>query len=131
MSEQTTSQRRKMIDDLFRAIDAKDVDGLLAHLAPEATQRFGNQETLHGHEQIRAANEGFFGAIDSLRHEVTGFWEWDDTIVVRLDASYTRLDGLTVTVPAASILRVPDDLIVEYQVFADMTPVFAPAEASR
>jgi ketosteroid isomerase-like protein len=127
MSEQTTSQRRQMIDDLFRAIDAKDVDGLLAHLAPDATQRFGNQEPLRGHEQIRAANEEFFGAIDSLRHNVTGLWEWHGTIVVRLDASYARLDGLTVTVPAVSILRVSDGLIAEYQVFADMTPVFAPA----
>ena len=127
MSEQITSQRRQVIDDLFRAIDAKDVDGLLAHLAPDATQRFGNQEPLRGHEQIRAANEAFFGAIDSLRHDVTGLWEWDDTIVVRLDASYTRLDGLTVTLPAASILTVSDGLIAEYQVFADMTPVFAPA----
>jgi ketosteroid isomerase-like protein len=127
MSEQTTSQRGQVIDDLFRAIDAKDVDGLLAHLAPDAIQRFGNQEPPRGHEQIRAANEAFLGAIDSLRHAVTGLWVWDDTIVVRLDASYTRLDGLTVTVPAASILRVSDGLIADYQVFADMTPVFAPA----
>ena len=127
MREQTGSQRGQVIDDLFRAIDAKDVDGLLAHLAPDATQRFGNQEPLRGHEQIRAANEAFFGAIDSLRHDVTGLWEWDDTIVVRLEASYTRLDGLAVTIPAASILTVLDGLIAEYQVFADMTPVFAPA----
>ena len=62
-----------------------------------------------------------------MRHDVTGLWECDDTIVVRLDASYTRLDGLTVTVPAASILTVSDGLIAEYQVFADMAPVFAPA----
>ena len=127
MTEQIMSQRRRLIDELFRAIDAKDVDGLLAHLAPDATQQFGNQEPLRGHDQIRLANEEFFGAIESLRHDVTGLWEWDDTIVVRLDASYTRLDGLTVTVPAATILTVSDGLIAEYQVFADMTPVFAPA----
>ena len=126
MSEQTMSQRRQMIDGLFRAIDAKDVDGLLAHLAPDATQRFGNQEPLRGHEQIRAANEEFFGTVHSMSHKVTGLWEWDDTIVVRLDASYTRVDGLTVTVPAVSIMRESDGLIVEYQVFVDMTPVFAP-----
>jgi ketosteroid isomerase-like protein len=126
MSEQIMSRRRQTIDGLFRAIDAKDVDGLLAHLAPDATQRFGNQEPLRGHEQIRAANEEFFGAIDSMIHDVTGLWEWGDTIVVRLDASYTRVDGLTVTVPAVSIMRESDGLIVEYQVFVDMTPVFAP-----
>ena len=124
---ETTSPRSQLIDDLFRAIDAKDVDGLLAHLAPDAIQRFGNQEPLRGHEQIRAGNEQFFDAIDALRHDVTGLWQCDDTIVVRLDASYTRLDGRTVTVPAASILTVSGGLIADYQVFADMAPVFAPA----
>ena len=127
MSEQITSQRRQMIDDLFRAIDAKDVDGLLAHLAPDATQRFGNQEPLRGHEEISAANAAFFSTIDSLAHHVTGLWEWGDTVVVRLNASYTRVDGLTVTVPAVSIMRESDGLIVEYEVFVDMAPVFAPA----
>lgn len=116
-----------MVLDLFRAIDAKDVDGLLDHLAPDAIQRFGNQEPLRGHEQIRAANAAFYSAIDSLSHEVTGLWEWDDTVVVRIDATYTRLDGVAVTVPAVSIMRESGGLIAEYQVFADMTPVFAPA----
>lgn len=127
MSEQITSPRRQMVLDLFRAIDAKDVDGLLSHLAPDATQRFGNQEPLRGHEQIRAANAAFYSAIDSLSHEVTGLWEWDDTVVVRIDATYTRLDGVAVTIPAVSIMRESGGLIAEYQVFADMTPVFAPA----
>jgi ketosteroid isomerase-like protein len=121
----------QMIDELFRAIDAKNVDALLWFLAPGATQRFGNQKPLRGHEQIREANEEFFGAIDSIHHEVTGLWESDDTVVVRLRASYARLDGLTVTIPAVSILRSSDGLIVEYEVFADMTPVFAPAEELR
>jgi len=127
VSPPSGSQRRQKIDGLFEAIDAKDVDGLLLYLAPDATQRFGNEDPLRGHEQIRAANAGFFGTIDSSKHEVTGLWESDDTIVVRLEATYERLDGLRVTVPAVSIMKESDGLIVEYQVFVDMTPVFAPA----
>jgi ketosteroid isomerase-like protein len=127
MSEQTTSQRRQMVLDLFRAIDSKDVDGLLAHMAPDATQRFANQAPLQGHEAIREANSAFFGTIDRLHHEVTELWEWDGTVFVRIDATYTRLDGVAVTVPAVTILRVFDDLIADYEVFVDMTPVFAPS----
>jgi ketosteroid isomerase-like protein len=127
MTENATPQRRQMVVDLFRAIDSKDVDGLLAHMAPEVTQRFGNQAPLRGHEEIRAANEAFFGAIDSLSHEITGLWEWDGTIVVRIDATYVRADRLAVTVPAVSILTESNGLIVDYEVFVDMTPVFAPA----
>jgi ketosteroid isomerase-like protein len=126
MTEQTTS-RRQMIVELFRAIDAKDVAGLLGHLAPDATQRFANGEPLRGHEQIGAANAAFFSTIDSLRHEITELWEFDDTVIVRISATYTRLDGVAVTVPAVSIIKEADSLIVEYEVFVDMAPVFATA----
>ena len=117
-----------MIDGLFRAIDGKDVEGLLAHLTPEATQRFGNQEPLRGHQEIGDANAAFFSSVASLSHEVTGLWEWDDTVVVRIDATYVRLDGRAVTLPAVSIMRESDGLIADYQVFVDMAPVFAPAQ---
>ncbi|HEX4247916.1 MAG TPA: hypothetical protein VH008_08600 [Pseudonocardia sp.] len=41
--------------------------------------------------------------------------------------TYTRLDGGEVTVPAVSIWRVDDDgLIVDYRVFVDQAPLFAP-----
>lgn len=127
MSEQATSQRRQMVLDLFRAIDSQDIDGLLAYMTPEATQRIGNQEPLRGHEQIRAAHVDFYRTIDGLSHELTGLWEWDGTVVIRINATYTRLDGLAVTVPAVTIFRESDGLIVEYEAFVDMTPVFAPA----
>jgi ketosteroid isomerase-like protein len=125
MSEQVTTEHRQLILDLFAAIDAKDVEGLLAHLAPDATQRFGNQEPLHGHQEIGAANAAFFSTIESLSHEVTGLWESDDTVIVRIDATYVRLDGRSVTLPAVSIIRESDGLIVDYQVFVDMAPIFA------
>ena len=82
----------------------KDIDGLLAYMTPEATQRIGNQETLRGHEQIREAHVAFYGTIDSLSHEVTGLWQWDGTVVVRSNAT-RRLDGVAVTVPAVTIFR--------------------------
>jgi ketosteroid isomerase-like protein len=126
MSEQATPQRREMVLDLFRAIDSGDIDGLLAYMAPEATQRIANQEPRRGHEEIRAAHEAFYSAVDGLTHEITGLWEWDGTVVIRINATYARLDGLEVTVPAVTMFRESNGLIVEYEVFVDMAPVFAP-----
>ena len=93
--------------------------------AAQAAARFGNQEPLHGHEEIGAANAGFFSTIESLSHAVTGLWESDDTVIVRIDATYVRLDRRSVTVPAVSIIQESDGLIVDYQVFVDMAPIFA------
>ena len=125
MSEQVTPQRQHMVLDLFRAIDSQDIERLLSYMAPEATQRFGHQEPLRGHEAIRAGNVRFFNTIESVSHEITGLWEWDGTVVVRINATYVRLDGLAVTVPAVTIFREADGQIVEYEVFVDQAPVFA------
>jgi ketosteroid isomerase-like protein len=124
MSENVTPERRKMVVDLFHAIDSQDIDGLLSFLAPEATQRFGNQEPLRGHDEIRAAHEVFYGTIQSMSHETVGLWEWDGTVAVRVNATYVRLDGEAVTLPAVALLRESDGLIVEYEVFVDMAPVY-------
>ncbi len=127
MAEQITPEREQMVGDLLRAIDSKDIDGLLGHMAPEATQRFGNQEPLRGHDQIRAGNSAFLNLFASLQHQVTGLWEWDATVVVRVDVTYTRLDGVRVTIPAVTIFREAGGQIVEYEVYFDPAPVFAPA----
>jgi ketosteroid isomerase-like protein len=126
MSEQITAERRAKVLDLFHAIDSKDIDSLLSFMAPDVTQRFGNQEPLGGHDEIRARHEEFFSTY-TVSHEITGLWEWDDTVVVQINASYERTDGLEVTVPAVSIIREADGQIVEYEVFVDMAPLFAPA----
>jgi ketosteroid isomerase-like protein len=126
MNGNVTEQRRQSMQSLFAAVDAMDVDGLLSFLSPDGTQTFGNQEPLRGHEQIRAANEAFFGMIDSMTHEILSLWEWDGTIVAQLKATYVRKDGRAVTVPAVTILKESAGKIVEYQVYVDQAPVFAP-----
>jgi ketosteroid isomerase-like protein len=126
MSVTTTAERHAMVLHLFRAIDSFDVDGLLSYLKPEATQTFGNQEPLRGHEAIRAANVAFFSTIDSLKHEITGLWEVDGTVIVRINATYGRRDGTAVTLPAVTIFSESDGLIDSYQVFFDVAPVVVP-----
>ncbi|MCW2855487.1 MAG: ketosteroid isomerase-like protein [Marmoricola sp.] len=126
MNDNVTHERRQSMQSLFAAVDAMNVDGLLSFLAPDGTQTFGNMEPLRGHEQIREANEAFFGTIDSMAHEIVSLWEWDGTIVAQLKATYVRKDGRAVTVPAVTILKESDGKIVDYQVYVDQSPVFAP-----
>jgi ketosteroid isomerase-like protein len=125
MASNVTAERRKMMLELFEAIDSKNVDGLLSFLAPEATQTFGNQEPLRGHDEIRAGNLAFFGMIDRISHEVVDLWEWDGVIVAQLKATYGRADGRSVTLPAVTVLKESVGLIAEYQVYVDHAPVLA------
>lgn len=123
-------ERRRMVAEMFTAIDAKDVDGLLRYLAPDASQRFGNAEPLRGHDEIRAGNVAFLDSIASIRHEVTGLWESEEGVICRLQVTYTRHDGRSVTIPGVTMFREEHGLIVEYEVYFDVAPVFAETPAT-
>lgn len=62
-----------------------------------------------------------------IRHELLREWTVGAETIAETNVIYLRRDGKEVTVPAVSIWRVgADGLIVDYRVFVDQTPVFAP-----
>lgn len=120
-----TAEREEMVKGLFDAIDRRDVEAMVASFEPDGTQQFGNQPPLVGHAEIQAGNTGFLSSIAGLRHEVTGLWEADATVIVRLLVHYERLDGRAVTLPAITIFsETPAGLIDHYQVWFDVAPIF-------
>jgi ketosteroid isomerase-like protein len=119
----TTSQNPGT--DMFRASDALDVDGWVAYLAPGVRFRFGNADPLTGREAVRQAVAEFFTTISGLRHTIVRDWRADDMIIQKLEVTYTRRDGKTVTVPAVNLLRVSDGLIADYEIYVDLAPVYA------
>jgi len=48
-----------------------------------------------------------------------------DATIAETAVTYTRKDGIGVTVPVVTIYRAAGELIDEYRVFLDLTPVFA------
>ncbi|MBM7788981.1 nuclear transport factor 2 family protein [Tenggerimyces flavus] len=120
----TTELTRKV----FAAVDALDSDALLALLAPNAVQVFGNQEPLIGHAEIGAANKAFTTMVAGVRHQITREWYQGNDAIVETNVTYHRLDGGFVNLPVVSIYRTDENgLIEDYRVFYDPSPVFAPA----
>ena len=74
---------------------------------------------------VRQAMAGFFTTISGLKHTILREWRADDMIIQKLDVSYTRHDGETVTIPAVNLLRVGDGLIANYEIYVDLAPVYA------
>ncbi|MFH9075487.1 nuclear transport factor 2 family protein [Streptomyces alboflavus] len=111
---------------LFTKIDGKDLHGVTALLAEDATMSFGNGEPLVGREAILAANTAFMETIAALRHRIVDSWVIDDTTIAVTEVTYTRLDMREVTLPAVTIWRVREDgLIVEFRVVLDLAPLYA------
>jgi ketosteroid isomerase-like protein len=112
---------------VFRAVDSMDPAAFVRLLAEDARMRFGNADPLVGHEAITAGATAFFGAIQKLRHAISTVWTVGADTIAETDVTYTRHDGKEVTIPVVSIWRVGvDDRIVDYRVFFDVAPVFAP-----
>jgi ketosteroid isomerase-like protein len=116
--------------DLFRAIDAMDVSTLAKAFAEDGTFRFGNTERAVGRQQVEQAMSGFFSMIGGLSHEIIGVWSgrWEagEVKIVEVEATYTRKDGSrTEALPATTIVRMEDDRIKDYRIFADVSPLFA------
>jgi len=48
-----------------------------------------------------------------------------DIAIAQIDVEYRRLDGKSVTVPNADILVFDGDLVRDWQIYIDVTPVYA------
>jgi len=110
---------------IFADIDAFDPDRFVAHLTPDARFRFANADPVIGREATREAVAGFFGTIDGLTHHIRNVWEVGDTVIAQIDVEYLRKDGKTVIVPNADILVFDGDLVRDWQIYIDVTPVYA------
>jgi ketosteroid isomerase-like protein len=109
----------------FADIDAFDPDKFVAHLTPDVTFRFGNADPVTGRAAVREAVAGFFSTIDGLTHHIQKVFESGDTVIAQIDVEYRRQDGKTVIVPNADILVYDGDLVREWQIYIDVTPVYA------
>ena len=114
------------IRELFRVIDAKDIEGFLSYLTPDAVFRFGNAPVAKGHGAIRDALAPFYASIASLEHTVNGTWIWPGTAFCLMEVVYTRLDGRRVTLPVSNTMLIKGNLITDYLIYMDITPVYAP-----
>ena len=74
---------------------------------------------------MKEAVAGFFSSIDGLTHHILNVYESGETVIAQIDVEYLRKDGKSVTVPNADILVFDGDLVSDWQIYIDVTPVYA------
>jgi ketosteroid isomerase-like protein len=111
--------------DVFADVDRMDAKAFASYLAEDSVLRFANADEVVGRDAIEQAIAGFFTTIKGLSHHIVEQWDVDDTTIVQTEATYTRLDDRRVTVPAITVYRRGGDLIDEYRIFVDLSPVYA------
>lgn len=129
MEDWTEDDWMEWVEQAYEALDAKDVDAFVAQLTPGATVRFGNGEPVAGRVAIRDAFGEFFDAIDAMSHGFTSQLRVDDTLVIEEIVSFTRRDGTTVVLPAATVWELTEGKADRLQTYIDVSTVFAPGQA--
>ena len=118
--------------NLLKTVDEGDPDKIAAYFTDDIRLRMGNGDFTHGKSDTR---KSFAGVADkyATHHDIqgvwTGTWEEDgrsgDVVSIEVHVTYTLLqqDGQEITVPCNTTLRREGDLIRDYQVFIDLSPV--------
>ena len=125
----------------YTAVDALDLDGLLAQHTADSTASVGNNPTMHGRDEIGAGLQQLFGLLRGMRHTFVRTWVVDDGVpgqdvgVVDARVTYLLVNGAAVTVPVMTMLTRTGDLVSDLRFCIDMAPVFAalapqPADAA-
>ena len=108
-----------------RSIDDQDVTNFSACLTDDCSFRFGNVPPVSGKEQVASFVAAFFDSIDALSHTISDAWHMPDCIICHGTVTYTRHDQSVLSVPFSNILKLKDDRICEYLIFADTSALYA------
>ena len=117
------------VPQLFAVIDAKDVQGFLAFLAPAARFRYGSGPAAVGHARIGEAATAFFATLDRLEHHLDFTARIADRIIVEGRVAYQLPDSRMIELPFANIMRTGESgLIEDYRIYIDPTPLSSNAD---
>lgn len=118
-------ERRKLIEEISKAIDAKDAKKFSEFITEDGIFRFGNAEDVKGRKQIEDYVAAFFKMIKGSSHKIVNLWDTGDRIIWQGEVEYKRLDEKEVTVKFVNIFHMEGDMISDYLIYIDNTPLFA------
>ncbi|MCY1283327.1 SnoaL-like domain protein [compost metagenome] len=114
-------------DKIFDDIDSKRMEGFLSLLADDIELTIANNPAASGKEQVRTIVGAFWQSINGLKHHVRHVIKSDDYAVFESLVTYTRLDQKEVIVPCVTVIKLRGELISEWRIYVDASPVFSAA----
>jgi hypothetical protein len=122
-----TQQVNTLVNDLYQAVDNKDIDYLNNNLAMQTRFRIGNNPAETNKALILEGNRQFFLSIKSMTHRIEDIVSHgaDKTGLVKVSChgtvDYLRLNGSEHSAVFSTFLEVKSGLITDYLVFADLS----------
>ena len=110
--------------EIYRAVDSKDIDGILSFLTHDAHFRFANIPGAKGKDNIRDFLSAFYPTIKSIKHADLESWFTDGVCFINGNVTYVRPDDFSLNVPFGVLLRLNGDLIKEWLIFVDNSALY-------
>ena len=107
----------------YRDVDSLDAEKVAAWFTDDGTVVFANHPPAVGRSAIQAAVGRFMSSIRGMRHEFGNVWEVGATTVFEASVTYTRKDGATIAIPAATFLERRGDKITSCRIYVDHAPM--------
>ena len=125
-------QAQQLIKNLYQAVDNKNIDYLKDNLSQSIRFRIGNSPAANNKKAILDANRQFFSRVKSMQHTIEEVVSQIvhkegravDNIVCHGRVDYVRLEGTKHSAVFSTVLKVEDNLITDYLVFADLSGLF-------
>jgi limonene-1,2-epoxide hydrolase len=116
------SKAKKMVE----ALTVEDWEAFYPFFTEDLFYKVGANKPLHGSKAAAGFLSNFYQIIKPTKHDIRGTWQIENTVIIEMDANYKRVsDGKKITVPCTDIYRFQEDLIKEWRVYPDMSPVEA------
>ncbi|MBH8563059.1 nuclear transport factor 2 family protein [Nostoc sp. CENA67] len=126
-----TSTKTQIIKNLFEVLESgpntpiQSSERYVTFLTESAQFRFGNFDTLVGHNAIKDSLVNFCQQVKSIYHDIKREWEFGDVVFLDMEVTYYRLDGTAVTLPVMDFFQFKGNLIQELGIYMDISPLFA------
>lgn len=121
---QTPAAASQFASKVYEAIDSMDEQAFANCLTENCTFVFANTEPVNGRANAAAASRNFLNLLGGIKHRLLNAWTFDDIVASQVSVTYTRKDGSTLTIEAASIWKLKGLLIDECRVYADASALF-------
>lgn len=103
----------------------KSPEEFASYFAEDAVYRMGNREPIVGQNNILESSKQFRSRLKGVSHDIKHIWELGETVVCEMQATYTRSDDSTVTLPCMDVIHFDGDKFKTMKIYMDISPVFA------
>jgi len=115
-------------EEFYAHVDAMDTARMAQMCTVDTTVTFANHPPAVGIEEVTGALTRLWSNLAALHHRFVEVIEDGDRAVIEAIVDYTRLDGTTVSIPAATVVLRRDGLIASQRIYIDVAPLFDSAE---